>query len=88
MKSRPLARLVVIGTASLLAFAACGDDDDSTGSNEGGTSSNAGAAGQPPAAKGPLECQVLGELCHEADTGSGPAHDYALLSEPGEVERV
>jgi len=71
MKSRPFACLVV-ATLSLSAFTACGDDDDSMPANEGG-SSNVG--GQPPATNGALECQVLGELCHEADTGSGPAHD-------------
>lgn len=26
-------------------------------------------------ASGEAQCRVLGELCHEADTGSGPAHE-------------
>jgi hypothetical protein len=75
MKSPLVAYLAVVAAGSLLAFAGCGDDDGSIQSNEGGSSSNVGMAGQPPATNGPLECQVLGELCHEADRGSGPAHD-------------
>src|SRR5881394_1654884 len=72
MKSPLAAYWAVLAAGSLLAFAGCSGDDDSMPSNEGG-SSNVG--GQPPATNGALECQVLGELCHEADTGSGPAHD-------------
>jgi hypothetical protein len=73
--------LVVIG--SLFAFAGCGDDDDSGPNGGGGTAAHGGsaAAGEATASGGGgastsvFECEVLGELCHEADTGSGPAHD-------------
>jgi len=68
MKSSLRAGLSLALVGSLFAFAGCGDDDDSSTSNAG--SGNVGGA-----ADGALECQVLGELCHEADTGSGPAHD-------------
>jgi hypothetical protein len=42
----------------------------------GGSTSlpDAGAGGAVPG-EGSLECQVLGELCHAADTEPGPAHD-------------
>ncbi|HVY29156.1 MAG TPA: hypothetical protein VHB79_21505 [Polyangiaceae bacterium] len=67
---------------SLLAFAGCGDDDDS-GGNTGGTASHAGASsggeaqgGAVAVSDGTDECKVMGELCHEADTGAGsPAHE-------------
>jgi len=65
-------------SGAMLGFAGCSDDDDA----RGGSSAQAGAAqggsaqGQGGAASdGAVECAVLGELCHEADTGSGPAHD-------------
>jgi hypothetical protein len=55
--------LVVLGSS--LLFAACGDDDDAVGPGTGGAGTSEGV----------FECQVMGELCHEGDTGSGPAHD-------------
>lgn len=46
------------------------------GSGQGGSASRAEAgAGGALHGEGSLVCQVLGELCHAADTGSGPAHD-------------
>jgi hypothetical protein len=33
-----------------------------------------------------LECQVLGELCHAADTGGGPADDCHQLGHVGNAE--
>lgn len=33
--------------------------------------------------EGSLVCQVLGELCHAADTGSGPAHDCHAIGHVG-----
>jgi hypothetical protein len=73
------------------AFVACGDDEDDGGSTStAGQTSDAGAPtnggsdahaeggaehGGAGHGAGSLECQVLGELCHAADSGSGPAHD-------------
>jgi hypothetical protein len=80
-RGRQLGWVILVG-GSLLAFAGCGDDDDSS-SNTGGSASHAGAGngGEPQGgagavADGTTECQVMGELCHEADTGLGsPAHE-------------
>jgi hypothetical protein len=46
------------------------------GAGQGGSASlpEAGAGGAVHG-EGSLVCQVLGELCHAADEGSGPAHD-------------
>ena len=75
MKSALGLSLGLVAVVSLFGFAGCGDDDDSNPA-VGGTASHAGAGqGGSPADDGAIECQVLGELCHEADTGSGPAHD-------------
>jgi hypothetical protein len=79
MKSTPLCLGLVLLT-SCFAFAACGDDDDGGGgtagkSNAGGSSSHAGGAGGAAESDGAVKCEVIGELCHEADTGSGPAHE-------------
>lgn len=53
-----------------VAFAGCsGDDDDEPAAHEDAA----------------LICQVIGELCHEADTGSGPAHECHLLGHEGDA---
>ena len=46
------------------------------GAGQGGSTSlpEAGAGGAVHG-EASIACQVLGELCHAADTGSGPAHD-------------
>jgi hypothetical protein len=75
MKRSLRACLGVIAVGSLLAFAGCGDDDDSGNPSTGGKTSTGGSGNVGGAPDGGLECQVIGELCHEADTGSGPAHD-------------
>lgn len=72
MKTSLRTCLSLAAVASLFAFAGCNDDSDSNGANTAGKSSSAGAGG---AADGAIQCEVIGELCHEADTGSGPAHD-------------
>jgi hypothetical protein len=33
-----------------------------------------------------LICEVIGELCHEADTGSGPGHDCHQLGHVGNAD--
>lgn len=72
----------------------------SAGSHAGGAESDGGEpaahAGQPAHgggdgqggaghAEAPVICQVLGELCHEADTGAGAAHDCHELGHKGNV---
>jgi hypothetical protein len=81
---------LVLAGGALLAFPACGDDDDSTG-NTGGSPGHAGAAngGAPDGAggagsDGSIECQVVGLICHEADTGSGAAHDCHEVGHEGD----
>lgn len=92
--------LITLG--SIFAFAACGDDDDAEpngAAGEAGAPANAGGtgsgsagdsslAGQGGAAHGevPLECRVLGELCHAADTGPGPARDCHELGHVGNAQ--
>jgi hypothetical protein len=72
--------LSVIAVGSLFAFAGCGDDDDSNKPSSSAGSSSVGGA--PDRA---LECEVIGELCHEADTGSGSAHDCHETGHEGTV---
>jgi hypothetical protein len=81
--------LVLVGGA-LLAFPACGDDDDST-SNAGGSSGHAGAGngGAPDGAGGAdaaAKCEALAELCHPVDDKDGPTHDCHVLAEAGDTE--
>jgi hypothetical protein len=52
--------LVILGSG--LLFGGCSDEDAVSPAPGGGS-------------EGVAECQVIGELCHEGDTGSGPAHD-------------
>jgi len=78
---------------------AAGQSSDAGQSNEGGTGNvgpgptEGGAEHMGGAAHGggghaeaPTICRVLGELCHEADTGSGTAHDCHELGHVGETE--
>lgn len=65
-----------------MAFPGCGDDDDSSPSTGGsGSQAGSGHGGDPDsqggsaASDGTDECKVMGELCHEADSGSGAAHE-------------
>jgi hypothetical protein len=77
--------MVVLALLAPTGFVGCGDDDDST-SSSGGSSSGGGQAGAGlggSASEGALECEVVGELCHEADLGSGPAHDCHELGHEG-----
>jgi large repetitive protein len=48
---------------------------------EGGAHEGGAAHGE-----GSLECEVLGELCHAADTGSGPAHDCHDVGHVGHAD--
>ena len=89
-RAQKLGWLVLVGSACL-AFPGCGgDDDDVGGGNAAGSSSAAGAGqgGEPAAggatAGGSDECKVMGELCHEADTGSGAAHECHEVGHEGD----
>jgi hypothetical protein len=81
MKSTARLCLGLLTVTSFFAFAGCsGDDDDAAGNTTAGGSESAGGApaeavGGNAASVGALECEVIGELCHEADAGSGAAHD-------------
>lgn len=62
--------LALLTVGSCVAFVGCsGDDDDESTHHE----------------EAALVCQVIGELCHEADTGSGPAQDCHLLGHEAEA---
>lgn len=80
--------LLCLPFATLLFFAACGgDDDDATPSSTGGAPSHAGegqggvdahggdAQGGDGHGVGPAVCEVLGTLCHAADSGTGPVSE-------------
>jgi len=82
MKSSVRVCLSVLAVGSLFAFAGCGDDDDGMKANEGGSSSHAGS-GSGGASDAAIECRVIGELCHEADTGTGPGHDCHEVGHEG-----
>lgn len=96
MNSTARACLGLITLSSLFAFAACSDDDD--GGGEAGRASHGGSAGstsRPEAGsheggaahgEGSVECKVIGELCHAADTGSGAAHDCHEVGHVGHAE--
>lgn len=76
--------MALVTLAAAFSFAGCGDDDDSTvgaaGNQNGGGQAGAGGSSDD----GALECEVVGELCHEADLGSGPAHDCHELGHDGD----
>lgn len=77
MKSIWRASVLAVSLAAVASFTACGDDDDS--SQEPAAGADGGAS------ETPLDCSVLGELCHEADTGSGLAHDCHELGHDGVI---
>jgi hypothetical protein len=70
MKShlRAFCGVLVLGASGLM-FSGCGDDDDDR------LAATPGAGGEPSATDGSAECAVIGELCHEADSGSGAGHE-------------
>jgi len=87
MKSSMRVGLGLLAASVALAFGGCSDDEPAV-SGSGGSAGHAGAAhaGNPSAAgatDGAVTCEVIGELCHEADTGSGPGHDCHELGHEG-----
>jgi hypothetical protein len=101
MKSSLRVGLGLIAVSSLFAFVACGDDDDSptpaahAGSGGEGATAHGGdgqgghghsGEGHGGAATLALECKVIGTLCHEADTGSGTAHDCHEVGHEGRAD--
>lgn len=99
MKSSVRVCLGLVAASAALAFAGCGDDDDAN-PGAGGIATHAGAPGHGGAVghggaaghggelhgDGALTCKVIGELCHEADTGSGPGHDCHELGHVGNAD--
>jgi hypothetical protein len=69
--------------AAALAFAGCGDDSSPGGSEQGGQPGSAGQSASVSVSQ-EAQCQVLGELCHEADSGSGDAHECHELGHVGD----
>lgn len=92
MKSLGRACLGLWMVGSALAFVACGDDDDGGPGGAGAPSAGApgagGGAGEGagPVASGEAKCQVLGELCHAADTGSGPISECHELGHVNDAD--
>jgi hypothetical protein len=85
--ARACVGLLALGSA--LAFAGCGDDDDASpggggSAAQGGAGPDHGGESSVGAADGVAECQVIGELCHEADTGAGAAHECHELGHEGD----
>jgi len=81
---------MAVGAA--LAFTGCSDDEPAASAG-GGTAHGGAAHGGGPsggasgnAADGAVTCEVIGELCHEADTGSGAGHECHELGHQGHVE--
>jgi hypothetical protein len=54
------------------------------GPNEGGADTGGVAHGGGSHSEAPTICRVLGELCHEADTGTGPASECHELGHIGD----
>lgn len=85
--------LALLALASSFVVVACDDDDDvsnggdaaGAGGEAAGGSGNGGNGGSSGHATASLQCEVLGELCHAADTGSGPASDCHDLGHVGDA---
>jgi hypothetical protein len=100
MKSTVRAYLGLLTLSCCSVFVACGDDDDdgpgaAGQASEAGASSNGGTSSHPEGGtdnggsghgEAALECKVLGELCHAADSGSGPAHDCHEVGHEGHAD--
>src|SRR4051812_9274717 len=67
--------------AALLACPGCSDDDGDDGAHASG-----GEGGDGHHADAALVCQVIGELCHAADTGEGMAHECHEIGHVGDGE--
>jgi len=83
MKSSLRLALCLVSLSYGAVFTACSDDDDNAANATGGSSGPGELAGSggsgglngSSAVDGTVQCQVIGTLCHEGDTGSGAAHD-------------
>jgi hypothetical protein len=75
MTLRRLVSIVtVLAALAPLSLAACSDDDEEEHADDGNTH-------EPESPS----CVELTDVCHEADTGSGPAHDCHEVAH-GDVE--
>ncbi len=70
--------LLGIGSLSAILFSACNGDDDLVPA----PSAEAGAGGESHGA-GSAECEAIGRLCHDADTGSGTASECHTTGHQG-----
>lgn len=101
MKSSVCVCLGLVAVSAALALVGCADDDgvepgSGGGAAHAGSSSHGGAAsaqggataygGQPAHGDGAILCEVIGELCHEADSGSGAAHDCHQVGHVGDAD--
>jgi hypothetical protein len=85
MKSLVRVSLGVLVVGALFAFAGCSDDDSGDDAAGGAAQGGTPAQGEGGASAGAVECEVIGELCHEADSGSGTAHDCHETGHEGKV---
>ncbi len=72
--------LIGVPMVAALFFAACGDDD---ASNPGTGAAAGSSSGGEPNATEPAVCEVLGTLCHDADSGPGKIGDCHELGHVG-----
>ena len=90
MKSKVRLGLGLAVAGCMFVFAGCGDDDDSSNPGSSGSAGQGGDAHGHGGARGgailELECKVLGRLCHEADTGTGTAHECHEIGHEGHVD--
>ncbi len=93
--------VLLLGVGSVLTFVSCSDDDDNVGGEAGQSSEGGGSGSGPTEggsehaggaahgggghAEAPTVCRVLGELCHQADTGDGAASECHDLGHVGDV---
>jgi hypothetical protein len=73
--------LLGVGSLSACLFSACNGDEDLVPAPE---TPAAGAGGESHGA-GSAECEAIGRLCHEADTGSGTASECHSTGHEGEA---
>lgn len=82
VKSLSVAWLIGAGSLGACLFTACNGDADLVPAPSG-PSAGAGGESHGP---GSAECEAMGHLCHDADTGSGPASECHETGHVGDAE--
>lgn len=82
VKSLSVAWLIGAGSLGAWLFTACNGDADLAPPP---SSASAGAGGESHAA-GSAECEAVGHLCHDADTGSGSASECHTTGHEGDAD--